>query len=856
MGVLQPATQGTRSTMNHPLPARFLRRRFCVVAVFAALVLSPSQAVEAKDEVKHTPLDARTRDFEQIHLDIAVRPHLEKGTIEGEVKVTFSSLVPSLEVLRLHAKDMKIESAVDKEGRALKATLAHGELHLALVQPLPRNEKSQVTIRYRATPTRGLFFHKPSERHPDRPLFLYSQGQGSENRRWIPCYDNPDARCSWNLSVRIPKTLTSVSNGVAKPSEEHDDDTRTDYWHYARRAPSYLISLIVGEFETVKSQWKHVSLEFNGPKGRKEELTTSLANTAAMMEFFSSYLDYPYPWPRYAQTYVWDFVYGGMENVTATTLNMRALHYKRAQPNYRSDGLVAHELAHMWFGDLLTCRTWQHMWLNEGFATYFTDLFYEHNYGTEEFLMRRRRQNRGYMDKNKTPHTLGLKKSPRGDIPLELSGGKAYSRGAAILHTLRRELGDTVFQTALRSYVKRFEDKPVRTEDLRFAAEAAAGRDLRWFFDQWVYGAGYPQLDVRYDPRAEQLIVRQLQPAKGGQSLFRIRVPVRWGPKGDTQELLIHHVHHAFPMKREGAFLRFGVGGDLLMRVKLTQTPVAWSKALLEDPDFTARMDAAEALEHFGSSGLTALTTAVRQDASWAVRRLCAEILGRLFSATSAAIISPALVSATTDSDPRVREAVMLALGKSTRGAAGVTLMQALDDPHPYVRAAAARSAGRLKCNGCFDALIKLLGVDSHNEVVRTGSLEGLRHFGDPRGFDQAVPYLDYRWGRGTNHKVREEALRCLGALGPDRRELPDLVRPLLSDPYHRMRQWAADTAGKYELKSLTAELRKIAAEDWNGGVQGAAKKALKAFGTPFKPKKPKAKGKSAATDKRKDTAR
>ncbi len=834
-------------------PSHSLRpvwRRCCDVFVLA-LLLGLAPYADAKEAPKHVPLDARTRDYEQKHLDIHVQPTMEQGTVAGHVTITFTSLVPTLEVLRLHAKDMKITAVNGDESQALKSTLKHGELHITLAQPLPKGETSKVKIHYNAKPTRGLFFHKPSDRHPDRPLFLYSQGQGTENRRWIPCYDNPDARCSWDLRVRIPKQLTSVSNGVAKASEEHADDTRTDHWHYARRAPSYLISLIVGEFETVKTQWKHVTLEFNGPKGRKEELTTSLANTAKMMEFFGTYLKFDYPWERYAQTYVWDFVYGGMENVTATTLNMRALHYKRAQPNYRSDGLVAHELAHMWFGDLLTCRTWQHMWLNEGFATYFTDLFYEDHYGKEEFLVRRRGQNRGYMDKNKTPHTLGLKKSPRGDIPLELSGGKAYSRGAAILHMLRRELGDEVFQTAIRDYVKRFEDSAVRSEDLRFAAEAAAGRDLRWFFDQWVYGAGYPQLDVRYDDRAQQLIVRQTQPVKGGQGLFRIRVPIRWGPTGKAQELLIHHVHHAFPMKREGKFLRFGVNGDLLMRVKQAQTPAAWSAALLEDPDFTGRMDAAEALEYFGSSGLTALTSAVRQDASWPVRKLCAEILSRLYSTTSAAIIAPALVSAATDTDPRVRESVMLALGKATRKEAGPTLMRALEDPHPYVKAAAAKSAGRLKCDGCFDALKALLSQDSHNEVVRMGAIEGLRHLGDPRGFDLAVPYVDYRWGRGTNHKVREEALRCLGALGADRRALPDLVRELLSDPYHRMRQWAADTAGKYELKSLTPELRTLAEKDWNGGVQGAAKKALKAFGTPYKPEK-----KDRKSDKKKTSNR
>src|ERR1051326_8028476 len=160
------------------------------------------------------------------------------------------------------------------------------------------------------------------------------------------------------------------------------------------------------------------------------------------MDFFSTYTERHFPWPRYAQTTVGDFVYGGMEHAGATTMNMRLLHTLDARPNYSPDGLVAHEMAHQWFGDLMTCRDWDHIWLNEGFATYFTDLYFEHRDGPEEFALDRWRQNRGYFEKAPHPETLGLTASLRGDVPLELeSEGKQYDRGAAILHQLRIELG-------------------------------------------------------------------------------------------------------------------------------------------------------------------------------------------------------------------------------------------------------------------------------------------------------------------------------------------------------------------------------------------------------------------------------
>ena len=773
------------------------------------------------------PLDAATRDFTQLHLDIYIRPDIPAGTLKGRVRVRFESLVEDLRTLRLHCVDTLVASVKDAAGRDLPFKLAGGILHITLPGPVAEGREGVVEIAYTSRPRRGLYFHSPGPRWPDRPLFLYSQGQSSDNRRWIPCYDQPDDRTSWDLHVTRPKDLQSVSNGVLVGTQARGN-LETDHWRFDSRSPTYLISLIVGKLQTITETWKDVALEYSAPPGNEEALRTSLAETGNMMAFFGDYLQSPYPWSRYAQTYVWDFIYGGMENITATTLNMRALHTKAARPNYRSEGLVAHELAHMWFGDLITCRTWQHIWLNEGFATYFTDLFFEHRYGEEEFLLRRRRQNGQYMRGTPRASELKLERDPRGDIPLELFGGKQYSRGAAILHNLRRHLGDDAFREAIRAYVKRHQDNPVTSEELRTVTEEIAGIDLAWFWNQWVYGLGYPKLHVRYDDEKKQLIVRQTQAQAGGQGLFRIRVPVRWGKDGPVLPLMIYRERHVFPMEAKGPFLRVGVGGDLLMQVEQEQSPSAWAKALAGDPDLTGRMDAAEALEQFGPVAIPALAMAINNDKSWAVRRTCVEVLGRLEGAGRVLT----LFTAADDEDSRVRVAAMDALATTSRSAAArVVRKAATQDPHPYVRGAAARAVGALKIEGAEEVLRELLNVDSHSDVVRTGALNGLKSLGRPTGIVWAKPFLHYRWGKGATHRVRRAALDCMTALGPDDKDVHALVVPLLSDPYHNMRSWAAEACGKYGIRDAIPALKKLSKDDWHNGVRGKARQALERLG-------------------------
>jgi aminopeptidase N len=543
-----------------------------------------------------------------------------------------------------------------------------------------------------------------------------------------------------------------------------------------------------------------------------------------MVELFEKLTGARYPYERYAQVFVWDFLFGGMENATATTLNMRALHGPETEPNYTAETLVAHELAHQWYGDLITCRTWHHIWLNEGFATYFADLWFEHSRGPDEFRLRRYRSTEAYREETPETAIASLAPDPRGDRPVGLSGGHAYSRGAAVLHLLRHELGDRAFFAGLRDYTKRHADSAVTTEEFRRCMERAAGRSLGTFFDQWIYDAGYPRLDVgwRWDGERKQALVTVRQTQEGAP--FRFTLPLVLHRREDAVETMreVFDREHEFAIASPVSPVALRVDPEewLLAEVTVEQGFPAWSHlAAAADP--IGRIRALHELIRFGSRGEADVIRALRTDAFRGVREAAARELGKLPG--SAAAVT-ALGEAARDRDPRVREAAWRAFGDP----AEEEILRAVEEEtHPYVRAAIAAAAGRAKLASSFAILEGFLAESSHREVIREGAMEGFRALGDPRALSLVRPYLDYRWGGGRMSRMRKAALDVLLALDPDGRETRKVVLSLLADPYFRMRAWAAEACGTYGIRASVRALENMSLTDRHWGPRRAAREAL-----------------------------
>jgi aminopeptidase N len=792
------------------------------LALLLSVFLSPALALDRTD-----------RNFDQVHLLLRVRPDIRAGTVAGTAELTFVSLADGLRVLRLHSRETKVFSIVDGAGRPLAFESKADELHITLAGPLAKGVEGKVAVHYESKPTRGMYFHFPTEDHPEVPLSCYTQGEGTDNRHWFPSYDLPDDRMTVELQIDVPDALKTVGNGLLVSEEYIAGPRRIDHWVMSARLPSYLVSVIVGDYETWVTEHDGVLLEVNAFRGQLEEARNAFDRTAPMLTFFREYLGRPYPYPRYAQTFVWDFLYGGMENTTATTMNMRLLHGLEVRPSFDADAITAHELAHQWFGDLVTCETFEHLWLNEGFATYLTDLFFEEADGIDEFQVRRRSQNRDYLAGTPDPANLGLVRSPRGDLPLELFGGKQYNRGAAILHQLRLEIGDEAFQAGVRLFLDRHDDDTATSEDLKRAFADAAGRDLSWFFDQWVYGAGYPVLRVTHDYVAEAKVlrirIRQKQPEGGGQGLFRLTVPIRIKTAEGflPARATVFEREHEFelPCASPPLHVRVDDGCWLLARVENEQSFEQWANQAEFCPDAAGRIDALYALRRFGRRGAVVIVKALREDSFYAVRQQAAEVLAELPESPHAL---EGLLAAVEDEDLRVREAAYLALGSRTREEAGEVVQEcAWREKQPYVLAAAARATGRLRPDEAFEALAALLEVDSHREVVRHGALDGLRSLGDPRAVALAKPLLDYRYGRGAMSMMRKAALDLILALAADDPTTVETVLALTRDPYFRMRTWAAEACATYGMKGAAGRLKEMEKSDPDAGVRWAAKRAL-----------------------------
>ncbi|MCI0341790.1 MAG: HEAT repeat domain-containing protein [Planctomycetales bacterium] len=837
-----------------------------LVLVLGALtaLLPPALAQEYAKPIEQ-PLGPETRPYDQEHLALDLRVDIERGTVEGTATHRLRVLRDGIRDLPFHGKDLEVSSATTGDPAAppglasVPCAVARKDdlVLVSLPRPAKLGETLEVKIRYRAAPKRGLWFFRPTKENPETPLQVWSQGQGEDNRHWIPCYDLPDDRLTTEIRATVPAGLAFVSNGEpAAPPAKAADGWETHHWRQALPHATYLVSLIAGRFDEVAEKSGAVPLQYYLPPGLGKLAPVVFGRTPKMVAFFEDYTGRKYPWPRYAQTTVWDFLWGGMENTGATTLNMRAIYDEAATPDYSADGLISHELAHMWFGDLLTCRTWAHMWLNEGFATYFTDLWFEHEKGREEFLAIRRASQRGLASES-LDRLADLPAAKPGE-PRDMSGGKAYSRGAAVLHQLRHLLGDDVFREGIRRWVKDHPHEVVVSEQLREAMEAVSGRDLSWFFEQWVYGSGFPDFVVRADweegTKTLVLRARQSQPVRGGVGLFRTPVEVEAVAAGTTwrHRLEIHRDYHEWriPLPGKPDRVRWDRGAWVLSRVDFRKPLAWWAAQLRDDDDATGRIEAAEALADFGAEAVAPLSSAATGDKMWAVRKAAVEALPKAGGAAA----RPALTLAASDAESRVRTAAVKALGELPGAASesdALLLARLREDGKEYVRAAAAEALGKSKAPGALEALKQALSIESHRDEIRTAAVKALAALGEKGAVGDIRPFVEYAWGKGGQHALRREALAALVSLAKaDPQTVPTLAR-LARDPYFRMRGWALDHlkgyapkpgSGASAPKEVVEAVRWIAENDPIPGNRDSAKAALRdLLGTPPEPAAPSA---------------
>ena len=446
-------------------------------------------------DLVHTRLEVKF-DFEAQHL---------LGTALLELKPYFypqSSLVldaKGFDIHEIHLVDGNQKTPLDYQYDGMKLTIG-------LDREYTKDESYFVEINYTAKPNeleaggseaitsdKGLYFINPTGRE-DKPQQIWTQGETEASSCWFPTIDSPNQRTTQEIFITVEDRFTTLSNGQLIYSRGNSDGTRTDYWKMDQTHPPYLFMMAVGEYAVVKDEWNGKEVSYYVEPEYKKYARSIFGRTPEMMTYFSDLLNYPYPWSKYAQVVVRDYVSGAMENTTASVFMEDLQVDSRYLIDDDWDGIIAHELFHHWFGDLVTSESWSNLTLNEAFATYSEYLWAEHLLGKDEADYKGYEEVQSYLLEASTKKVDLVRFFY--DDKEDMFDSHSYAKGSRILHMLRSYLGDEAFFKSLNHYLSANEYQPVEVHHLRLAAEHISGQDLNWFFNQWFLDSGHPELEI------------------------------------------------------------------------------------------------------------------------------------------------------------------------------------------------------------------------------------------------------------------------------------------------------------------------------------------------------------------------
>lgn len=782
-------------------------RRAIMLAVFIMMLVQGAWAWElhyspfADRSAAPRPQFGRAVEFDIASLQLDLRIDFEAESVAGTAAYTLSAQGKARSRIALDAMKLDVAS-VKAEGWGEVPFENTGErLLIDLDPPAEADVSFRLEIAYSVTrPERGLYFRTPRLGYEAHETQVWSQGQPEDSRYWFPSYDFPNQRMETAMRVTVPAGFRALSNGSLLDTITHPDGAQTFDWKLDSDHVTYLVSLVAGRFVEVAAEGAGVPLYYYVLEGQERYVEPTLGRTPAMMDYLKDLLQVDYPYSRYSQVVVTDFVAGGMENTAISTLHDSILHDESVGAAYTADWLVMHELIHQWFGDLVTCRDWSHLWLNEGFASYFEGLWAEHVEGVAALEHDLTRRANKIMAADSGDDRSPVIRSVYGN-PNQLFDVRVYDKGAWVLHMLRRKLGDERFWTAVRKYLEAHRHQVVETKDLLRTFEEASGESLEQFFEQWLHKSGYPELKVDYEWDAEagavKLTVRQTQTVDERTPHFALDTAVVFAqPTGPVRHELrieegLHHFHIPLEMRPDWVYL----DPDLAVLGKIN---FPRSKAML-----IAQLEAAEgfhmgadALHHLnrfdGADTAQALGAVLSSDAFWGLRARAAEQLGSMNVPEAA----EALMAWDETWDPRILRAVAEALGKHEDEGPLASLRQLAETAeNPYVRSAALDSLVTLQADNLAPLLLQAAGEDSHRDVLRRAGFGGLAKLGER----QHLAVLEKATRAENTRRTRAIAARALGDLGrwldnktPARRAL----ETLLQDPNPALQASAARALG------------------------------------------------------------
>ena len=451
-----------------------------------------------------------------IHTKLEVSFNWEKSELNGVATITASPYFHATDSLILDAKSMAFQG-VSIEGKKLAYTYNDGKfLRIGLDKTYKRDERYTIVIKYTAKPEekvlggssaissdKGLYFINPKGEDPNKMPQIWTQGETEASSVWFPTIDRPNQKQTQELFMTVDSKYATLANGRLVSSKDNKNGTRTDHWkQYLPHVP-YLAAMAVGEFKVIKDSYTRkdgskMDVHYYVEPEWEDHAQAIFGETPEMIGFFSELLGVEYPWDKYHQIVVRDYVSGAMENTGAVIFGDFVYKTKRELIDDNDHSIIAHELFHHWFGDLVTCESWANLPLNESFANYSQFLWDEHYYGLDEAEYNAEKEANGYYQsaaQNGHHDMIWYDYDEKEDM----FDGNSYNKGGRILHMLRCYLGDDAFFNSLKHYLTVNQYEPVEIHHLRLAFEEITGEDLNWFFDQWFLASYHPELEVTQD---------------------------------------------------------------------------------------------------------------------------------------------------------------------------------------------------------------------------------------------------------------------------------------------------------------------------------------------------------------------
>lgn len=755
---------------------------------------------------------------------------IEKKTLKGKNTIEVEFIRPGSNHFSLNAVDLKIHRVLWDDSE-IRFREKDEEILVSLPKDYSRGQKGKITVEYSVTdPRAGIYFIAPDKEYPKRDVQVWTQGQDDDARFWYPCFDEPGIKFLSEMKVSAPSGFICTSNGKLV-FEDRSGDKWKFHWKMELPIPSYLVTLTAGKFSEIKDSWQNIPVHYLVEQGKENEAKIAFGKTPKMLELFSKTLGVSYPYEKYHQIAVSEFIFGGMENTTATTQTDATLHPLNLEPDFSSDDLVSHELAHQWFGDLVTCHSWTHGWLNESWATFMETVFKENDLGKNDAHYYRYEELQIYLNEDSSLYRRPLVTNIYSD-PAEIWDRHLYQKGGLILNMLRAEIGDEDFWKGTELYLKTHQGQGVETIDFQRALEKVSQRPLDWFFDQWIYKGGHPDLKVTYDWDAKNKLAKvkfeQTQKKDAVTPIHRINSVVEF--HYDKKEIKRVPVtiddkvkHLVIPMDAEPTAIRFDPDNNILKTLSWELPEKMIVNQLLLDGDIVGKIWSMKSLAKKASlKGQEALIGRLNSDIFWGVRKEAALKLGKI---TSQKAFFGLVDSLRNEKDSRVRCGIATALGNwRTEQAFKILSDLAFTDPHEFVQRNAAEAMGKTKSPKAYDALLKLVETPSWRDQIRAAAFRGLKNLGDDRAVDVIIEGTRY----GTPKWARPFGAGALGALGLNRKDVDSFLTDLLKDSFAMVKYKAMEAIEERNQTSAAGEIDLLAHQSVDGHMKFAAHLAAK----------------------------